>query len=109
LREELPSHGKALHFEAERVVVFMGSVGTTTEDVVDYLHKHEKKTSILEARLCRPFSTGTWPTGPSREDHCFAEYYKYYDSICDGTPEPQLDAARGVPRREAVALGSAHE
>jgi pyruvate-ferredoxin/flavodoxin oxidoreductase len=44
-------------FEAERVVVFMGSVGKTPEEVVDYLRKHGDEIHILEARLFRPFST----------------------------------------------------
>jgi len=44
------------HPEAERVIVAMGSVCDTVEEVVDYLCARGEKVGLLKVRLYRPFS-----------------------------------------------------
>ncbi|MBR5490537.1 MAG: pyruvate:ferredoxin (flavodoxin) oxidoreductase, partial [Oscillospiraceae bacterium] len=44
------------HPEAERVIVAMGSVCDTAEEVVDYLCAKGEKVGLLKVRLYRPFS-----------------------------------------------------
>ncbi|CZE47777.1 pyruvate:ferredoxin (flavodoxin) oxidoreductase [Campylobacter geochelonis] len=44
------------HPEAERVIVAMGSVNQTLEEVVDYLVKKGEKVGIVKVHLYRPFS-----------------------------------------------------
>ncbi len=43
--------------DAEQVIVLMGSVAETAEEVVDYLNNNGKKVGIVKVRLYRPFST----------------------------------------------------
>lgn len=43
--------------DAERVIVCMGSVTETAEEVVDYLTAKGEKVGLLKVRLYRPFST----------------------------------------------------
>ena len=42
--------------DAERVIIAMGSVCDTTEEVVDYLNARGEKVGLLTVRLYRPFS-----------------------------------------------------
>lgn len=42
--------------DAEHVIVAMGSVCETAEEVVDYLNKQGRKTGLIKVRLFRPFS-----------------------------------------------------
>ena len=44
------------HPNAKHVIIAMGSVCDTTEEVVDYLNKRGKKTGLIKVRLFRPFS-----------------------------------------------------
>ena len=42
--------------DAERVIIAMGSVCQTAQEVVDYLNAHGEKTGLLAVHLYRPFS-----------------------------------------------------
>ncbi len=42
--------------DAQEIIIAMGSVCETAEEVVDYLNKKGKKTGIVEVHLYRPFS-----------------------------------------------------
>ena len=44
------------HPEAERVIIAMGSVCQTTEEVVDYLNAQGERVGVVEVHLFRPFS-----------------------------------------------------
>ena len=43
--------------DADRLIIAMGSVCDTTEEVVDYLNKNGEKVGLLNVHLFRPFST----------------------------------------------------
>ncbi len=43
--------------DAEQVIILMGSVAETAEEVVDHLNNNGKKVGIVKVRLYRPFST----------------------------------------------------
>lgn len=44
------------HPEAEKVIIAMGSVTETIQEVVDYLNQHNQKVGLVKVHLYRPFS-----------------------------------------------------